>query len=227
MDMNYNNTIDIILSDIEDVRKLIQGFKNKKSIPKIEIDIALEKLRKLYDVLLLFNNDENNSSEFQSEEWEKQALKDIKQEIVPDIKEKLIVDEDEEEVVREENPVNVELINEEKENEIEMLADRYQAAPSRNERVAEKGEMRDISSRLKLKPIEDIKKAIGINDKFLYTKELFKSNPSLYNQTLEVLNSFSSIEEAEEYLESNFNWDFENENVIRFIEVVKRKYPAV
>lgn len=242
--MNYINTIDIILSDIEELKDLIRGFKKKEKISQIEIDLTLEKLRKLYDVLLLINSEGLNQVKKQVE-MPDEPMKSVHIEKTKiQVKdEKNFIEDSEEEIVRDEKPVEdinapLEITEEdvnaddkdEDENvepEIEMIADRFQAAPSRNERIAEKTEINDISSRLKQKHVDDIKKVIGINDKFLFTKLLFKSNPSLYNQTIEALNSKPSLEEALEYIETNFDWNYEDEAVFRFLEIIKRKYSVV
>ena len=79
-----------------------------------------------------------------------------------------------------------------------------------------------------LKPaIDDIKKAIGINDKFQFTNELFKGNNDVYSMAIEKLNSSGTKESAMEYamqLKEEYNWDLENETVKRLMELVERRY---
>jgi hypothetical protein len=74
------------------------------------------------------------------------------------------------------------------------------------------------------KPIDDIKKAIGINDRFLYQRELFGNNPDLMNQTIGELNAMASFREAQGFISANFNWDEHNDTTISFMNLVRRKF---
>ena len=74
------------------------------------------------------------------------------------------------------------------------------------------------------KPVNDIRKAMGINDRFLFQRELFKNNSELFNQTLDQLNKMKSLSDANNFLVSNFGWDSENEVVNSFMKIVKRRF---
>ncbi|MFO8001156.1 MAG: hypothetical protein R6U46_07925 [Marinilabilia sp.] len=73
-------------------------------------------------------------------------------------------------------------------------------------------------------PIADLRKAMGINDRFYYQRELFGGSAGLMNQTLDQLNEMQSMDDARNFLLTNFNWDPENEAVISFLEIVERRY---
>lgn len=74
------------------------------------------------------------------------------------------------------------------------------------------------------KPVDDIKKAIGLNDRFLFQRELFEGSANVMSQTLDQINQLTSFEDAKSFLSSNFNWDYENETVDTFIKTVRRKF---
>lgn len=102
------------------------------------------------------------------------------------------------------------------------LAERYQGTKKfRNETLG--NGKKDVASVLKGKPISDLTKAIGINDKFLFTKELFAGNAGLYSKTIKTLNEFDSINDAIIYIEDNFSWNNDNEAANQLIELVRRK----
>lgn len=73
-------------------------------------------------------------------------------------------------------------------------------------------------------PITDLKKAMGINDRFFFQRELFGGSAEVMNQTLEQLNQLQGINEAQDFLLANFNWDPENEALLSFMELVERRY---
>ena len=72
--------------------------------------------------------------------------------------------------------------------------------------------------------VSDLKKAIGINDRFLFQRELFKNSSELYDQIIEQLNNMPNLEAANSFLKSNFNWDSNDETVSIFLDIVKRRF---
>ena len=77
------------------------------------------------------------------------------------------------------------------------------------------------------KPIADLRTAIGLNQKFLFMNDLFEGENEAYNEAIQKLNSFSSADDAKNYLLSlgtKYDWDPESESVIQFCELVERRY---
>lgn len=96
-----------------------------------------------------------------------------------------------------------------------------------NEIIALNASDNTLASKLQKKPITNLKTAIGINEKFLFTKELFSGNNDLFNNAINKLNSFSNFQEAQEYfvlLKKTQNWDENNEYIAKFHELVERRY---
>jgi hypothetical protein len=77
-------------------------------------------------------------------------------------------------------------------------------------------------------PIRDLRKAIGINDRFLYINELFRGDESMYERSIKTINSFSILPEAEYWiqreLKTKIGWSDSNETVKQFIQLVKRRF---
>jgi hypothetical protein len=93
---------------------------------------------------------------------------------------------------------------------------------SLNEMLASKNTTGDFSSRLK--PVTDIKSAIGVGDRFLFIRELFGGNNETFEETIAHLNSLTSYSEAHDFLISKFNWDESQNTVSAFVNIVKRRY---
>jgi len=55
-------------------------------------------------------------------------------------------------------------------------------------------------------PISDILVAIGLNDRFLFTRELFSNNSELFKSTVSKLNNMASFDEATDYMSKEFSW---------------------
>lgn len=76
-------------------------------------------------------------------------------------------------------------------------------------------------------PISDLKKAITLNQRFQFSKELFKGNNQDYEVTIERINS-TSREEAMKTLEtlrSKYSWNNESPAAIDFVELIERRFP--
>jgi hypothetical protein len=92
---------------------------------------------------------------------------------------------------------------------------------SMNESIGKKEN--DLASKLQAKPVNDIKAAINLGDRFLFIKELFNGNADEFNQTIQDLNSIQSYDEAIKLL-GKYDWDEENATVTYFQSIIQRKY---
>ncbi len=75
-----------------------------------------------------------------------------------------------------------------------------------------------------LKPISDIKSAIPLGERFRFTRMLFSGNGLAFDSTVATLNGMSSIEEADNYVRTNFSWDMDSPVVADFMNIVRRRY---
>lgn len=73
-------------------------------------------------------------------------------------------------------------------------------------------------------PVSDLKKAIGINDRFLFIRELFGGDTQFFNDSIEKINTFTSFEEAKTYISTNFNWKEGSEAESHFMHLLKRRF---
>jgi hypothetical protein len=77
------------------------------------------------------------------------------------------------------------------------------------------------------KPIADLVKSIGINEKFLFIKELFKNNGEEYNEAIQLLNNFTTITQAFDYmdiLKQKYGWDETSDASLKLFDMIRRKY---
>jgi len=69
--MEIRHTIEILTKDIQDIEKLVANLQNYQEPPLIEIDLALAKIRNLYDILLMIRSDQAGSVEQARIQYEK------------------------------------------------------------------------------------------------------------------------------------------------------------
>lgn len=77
-------------------------------------------------------------------------------------------------------------------------------------------------------PIRDLKKAIGVNDRFLFINELFRGDESMYERSIKTINSFSILPEAEYWIQRELKvkngWNDSDQLVKQFYQLVKRRF---
>lgn len=110
-------------------------------------------------------------------------------------------------------------------NSHEVVADKYQNKKTfRHDNLAQQQSKNDLSSMMQSKPITDLSKAIGVNDKFLFVRELFDGNRDHYHEAIQLLNEIPTFEEAQTYLRETFNWSWDDPVTKKFLELIKRKF---
>jgi hypothetical protein len=72
--------------------------------------------------------------------------------------------------------------------------------------------------------VNSLKKAITINDRIRYTRELFGGDMELMNKVIVHLDGLSSLKEATDYIESIFDWDELDEAVIEFYDLLEMRF---
>jgi hypothetical protein len=81
---------------------------------------------------------------------------------------------------------------------------------------------------LKEAPVKDLRKAIGINDRFLFIDDLFRGDEAMYERSIKTINSFNIYPEAEYWisreLKVKLGWDNESRTVQHFDQIVKRRF---
>ena len=111
-----------------------------------------------------------------------------------------------------------------RQDDIEIIADKYQSSQNYiNQAIASKQTREDLTTRMRSRPISDLRNSIGLNDKFLFIKEIFTGRPEKYNQCIDDLNKAASYEEALVIAKSKYSLDEKNEAVKKLLTLVKRK----
>jgi len=81
----------------------------------------------------------------------------------------------------------------------------------------------DVLQDRSLARLED---GIGLNDRFLFTRELFKSNPHLYKECIKKIDACSSMEEASAYISTAFHWPSTSGTAKKFLNLIHRRFSS-
>ncbi|MGN1240346.1 MAG: hypothetical protein ACI4TV_05685 [Paludibacteraceae bacterium] len=90
----------------------------------------------------------------------------------------------------------------------------------------EKVEAESVAPKANLygKPVDDIKQAIALGDRFLFQRELFRQNVELMQRTFADINALHSFDEAIAYLDKRFDWDKESNTYALFLTALHRRF---
>ena len=91
-----------------------------------------------------------------------------------------------------------------------------------------KEQVLEIGHFLTESPVKDLKKAIGVNDRFVFINELFRGDEVMYERSIKTINSFRIMAEAEYWIERELKvklgWDDTRETTRHFYQLVKRRF---
>jgi hypothetical protein len=91
-----------------------------------------------------------------------------------------------------------------------------------------KSDVVELKSALNDTPVRDLKKAIGINDRYVFINQLFRGDEVMYERSLKTINGFRILPEAEYWMERELKvklgWDENREATRHFYQLVKRRF---
>lgn len=84
---------------------------------------------------------------------------------------------------------------------------------------------RDVASELRRSEhVTDLRRAIGINDKFLMIRDLFGGDAAAYEAAIGTLNGFDDFDECMIYIAENYAWNANSDGAKFLMELLERKF---
>ena len=84
---------------------------------------------------------------------------------------------------------------------------------------------RDRASELRRsEPVTDLRRAIGINDKFLLIRDLFGGDGKAYEKAIGVLNDCADFDDCMIYIAENYAWNPNSDGVKLLMDLLERKF---
>lgn len=110
------------------------------------------------------------------------------------------------------------------------VASKFKEQESVSDNFAKQYGAPTIAERLSVKPVVDLKKSIGINERFSFINELFSGNQQLFMESIDKINSQNAYEEARrilyEDLAGRMNWNISTKPFSDLDDLVKRRFNA-
>jgi hypothetical protein len=245
--MDFNATIDLIIKDLRDASDIIDDLKKYPGVPLLQVELAKSKCKSAGEVIALLKSMKENPSFIEREpSVQKKFQKPAPVEDEKPLFEKVIIatvgDKQEMTSVGEEKyPEDSSILEIEqiaditpepekplkKVQDSTILADKFShLSGTFNEQLGTMKGDDDIADILKTQHLSSLLEAIGLNDKFLFIREIFDGNQNAYNQAISRLESAENLNDARAVIMSYTGENSENEAVKQLLDLVKRKLPS-
>lgn len=208
--MGYYQEIDIILNDIKELQEMVVGFRNETNVPEFIIRLAENKAEKIKSRLKTLKEEatlteqQNKTASIQSDSVDIRVTEQTEISVV-------------ESVSIEEDAIFVE-----ESKTVESIAPSDSLTDSISELLASRPQ--SLHESLEKRLVVDVRKALSLNDRFRFQRELFNNDAKSMDKVLDEIGSFKSLAEVLEYLKEKFNWNKDNEPAMDFIKIVIKKF---
>jgi copper chaperone CopZ len=236
--MDFNATVDLIVRELYEAREIIDDLRNYPGVPSIQVELAKSKCKSAADIIALLKNMQNGTAvrskvvteskpesviepEFKSEPVKVEQVKSTPVEKPAAVKKE----------VKQESPV-IHIIeashgSKKKSAAKTIFADTFSDRPGNlNEQMTSLREDEGFSEIIKTKPITSLSDAIGVNDKFLFIRELFNGNPESYERAITSLDNAKDLSDARKIIIDYTGEISGNDASKQLFELIKRKFPV-
>jgi len=216
--MSYRHTLEAALESLHEIEDLFRSFQYEDTIPAIELDLGLQKLRNVYELLLMMKAPADERSATQSAVSAPQAAVAAVQPAV--VAPQPVVSSPQAIVAAPVPPVTVHAGDVDKE---QTLSDRFRGRATLHETLHQTMG-KDSGTLGSTKVVSNLMKAIGINDRYTFVRELFNNDAKAFETAIDTLNEAASFNDAYNHMIRYFNWDMDSAAVQQLLEIIRRKY---
>jgi len=258
--MEIRHTIEILTKDIQEIEKLVRNLQNYPVPPQIEIDLAMARLRNVYELLYMMSadirsgrlpeegaggpaadrtrvKDEKTADAEGTESGEKPQSQGVEGtgEGTGGKPEKISAEGKAAEDAgaeggnlegadgRQETAEHPKEQPSESPGETSILAEKFAAERSINEKIAPEGK-KDLSSKITGEPIDSIRRHVGINDRFMIIRELLNGDNDQYDRLIRQLDECQDFNQAYAIIETAFPGQMDHEGVDILVKLSRRRF---
>lgn len=110
------------------------------------------------------------------------------------------------------------------------IATTFQGTTSVHDKITSGKSEISVAGKMQNHPVSDLKKSIGINEKFAFINELFDGDLNSYNAAIDLLNGSNghahAIQILETELSSKYNWNGAGDSYLRLKNLIDRRFEA-
>ena len=203
---------------LKKIQKLFSAFEDQEKLSRIEHDLLLSYIRDLYETVAIAEGKKDKKASKNGKGHSDQIRKEYQQPVAKPIEKQVKTEVPKPEPAQEAPAIEVKPAVEEAKISEEILA------------LFTSPEVSELSEKLSLTPIKDLKKAMGVNEWIFTQNELFGGKADLFTETVEALNKMSNFDDACTYLAggvaTDLDWAEEKrkKKAEKFIQLVRRRY---
>jgi hypothetical protein len=236
--MSYRHTLEAALESLQDIEELIKGFPENGDVPSIELDLSLQKLRNIYELLLVLKQPVDLSMDQPAAAVPAPVSEQVSPPVsTPDtatisarvtaavtapVSDSVPLQAPASAPVQPPPPVQA------RESVVEtggaqILSDRFKGRATLHETLHQSlGNEGQFHAQGK--PVENLMSAIAINDRFTFIRELFNGDSPSFEHAIKVLNEAANFNDAYNYMLQNHDWDMDSDAVQLLLDIIRRKY---
>jgi hypothetical protein len=238
--MDFNSTIDLIIKDLQEAVKIIDDLKKYQGIPVLQVELAKAKCKSAGEVIALLKTMNIDSPALSTEqqipvvENNQEIVAEKKKQSRPQKSSAPEISEPEKTESLYNKSIQTPVVTKpesvkpaKKEQAPVTLGESFtNQKESFHDKLSVKKSEEDVTEMHKSKPIKSLSEAIGVNDRFLFIREIFNGNTEAFNMAVARLENAESINDAKAVIMSYTGDNQENEAVKQLIDLVKRKLPS-
>ena len=220
--MDFNSTVDLIIKDLNEALKIIDDFKNYPEVPLFQVELAKSKCKSAAEIISLIRDLQKNIEPTGKNELSSDT---------PEIKKESFRKTTREPAFY--TPQTIQAADktaakpQEKKPDSEILAETFNDQKgSIYEQLGSLKSDDGILDIIQNKPITNLSEAIGVNDRFLFMKEIFRGDYAAYDKAIERLDGATTLTDAESIINDYTSNIPETEAARRLLDIVKRKFPV-
>lgn len=245
--MDLNSTIDIIIKDLNEAREIIDDLKRYPGVPELQVELAKSKCKSASDVIAMIKrlsleqpvpagpHAEPVASQAKPQAEPVAEQDRPRKEPAPVRTEPLAEPAARQAEAQAEKESLAEAVRPDAEikpagkkpSGVSILADQFAGrAESFNEQLGTRKQGDDLLEILRTKPLSSLNEAIGINDKFLFIREIFDGSTESYNEAIQKLEKVGNISDAMAIIMGYAGDNSGSEAITQLVDLIKRKFLA-
>jgi hypothetical protein len=222
--MPHKEYTEYLDKEIDFLKILVTRIHHMEAIDRMELDIALQKTRQIYETLLRMSVSESFAEAQAVQQFEEQPIPVVEQYVEPEPQ----VQQPQLKPQAKKQPKQAvpQQVEEPKglTSKFSILAEKISQQEASHINEARAQQVNDLSSRLQTAPLSSMALGIGLNDKFLYIRELFNGDKDMFDRVIKYLDKTDTLENALLFINYHFAWDNESEAAQKFITLIHRRH---
>jgi hypothetical protein len=210
--MDFKSTIDLIIKDLNEASEIIDDLKKYPGVPALQVELAKSKCKSAGEVISLLKNLSDYIPVKHEPVEEKVKNEPLAEKRIPEPL-----------VVSIEKKTESKVTEKKTQTPAPIVADKFGHIPDHYKENPEVST--HIPKHLKGKPVTSLLEAIGINDRFLFIREIFDGNKDVYTQAISRLDKAANLDDAVTIIMSYTGEKPEDEAVTQLLDIVRLKFP--